>query len=156
VYQAIAAGRFRMIGGGKNHYQPIDVTDLAEYLIRCGTTSGIEGRIYILAGRRAYTLRDIVGLIEEELGVRTSDSMIPISALRVYRLLNEWMLAGTGRSLPRQDRAAFFLYDRSFDISRSLNELAYTPEIPLEETIRRTVATYRERGWLPQSTPPLP
>lgn len=149
VFQAIAAGTFRMIGTGNNHYQPIDVSDIVEWLYRCGTVPGIEGRIYILAGDRPYRLRDIIRVIEEELGVTTSTSPIPVGAIRAYKTLNNLVLSATGRNLPRHDRASFFLYDRSFDVSRARTELDYSPQVPLEEIVRRAANSYREEGALP-------
>ena len=149
VFQAIAAGTFRMIGTGNNHYQPIDVSDIVEWLYRCGTVPGIEGRIYILAGDRPHRLRDIIRVIEEELGVTTSTSPIPVGAIRAYKTLNNLVLSATGRNLPRHDRASFFLYDRSFDVSRARTELDYSPRVPLEEIVRRAANSSREEGALP-------
>lgn len=148
VFQAIADGSFRMIGAGDNHYQPMDVADVVEGIFLCGTVPGIEGRTYILAGDRPHRLREIIRTIEQELGVTTSKSSIPIGALRAYRVLNTLVLACTGRNLPRHDRAAFFLYDRSFDVSRARDELGYSPRVTLEETVRRIADSYRTQGYL--------
>jgi nucleoside-diphosphate-sugar epimerase len=148
VFQAIADGSFRMIGDGRNHYQPIDVSDVVEGLFRCGTIPGIEGRTYILAGDRPHRLREIVRAIEMELGVTTSRSMIPLVALRAYRALNTIVLARTGRNLPRHDRASFFLYDRSFDVSRARTELGFTASVDLEGIVRRGADSYRAGGHL--------
>lgn len=148
IFQAIADGSFRMIGDGRNHYQPIDVSDVVDGLIRCGTVPGIEGRIYILAGNRPHRLQEIIGVIEKELGVTTSKSAIPLTALRAYRALNNLVLACTGRNLPRHDRASFFLYDRSFDVSRAWTELGFAAKVDLEEIVRRAADSYRERGYL--------
>jgi nucleoside-diphosphate-sugar epimerase len=149
VFESIATGTFRMIGTGENHYQPIDVSDIVEWLVRCGTVPDIEGRVYILAGDRPHRLKDIVRAIEDELGVTTSKSSIPIVALSAYRALNNRVVAASGRNLPRHDRASFFLYDRSFDVSRAREELGYSPQVPLREMIRRAVIRYRDQGYLP-------
>jgi nucleoside-diphosphate-sugar epimerase len=149
VFQAIAAGSFRMIGPGKNHYQPMDVSDAVEGLFRCGTVPGIEGRTYIIAGNQPHRLHEIIRAIEKELGVTTSKSAIPITALRAYRVLNNLVLACTGRKLPRHDRASFFLYDRSFDVSRARAELGYSPKVNLEEMVRRVADSYRDQGYPP-------
>jgi nucleoside-diphosphate-sugar epimerase len=137
-----------MIGDGRNHFQPIDVSDVVEGLLRCGTVPRIEGRIYILAGDRPHRLQEIVRVIERELGVTSSKSAIPLAVLRAYRALNNLVVASTGRNLPRHDRASFFLYDRSFDVSRARTELGFTAEVDLEEIIRRAADSYRERGYL--------
>lgn len=148
VFRALADGSFRMIGDGRNRYQPIDVSDVVEGLIRCGTVPGIEGRIYILAGARPYPLREIIRVIEKELGVTTSKAALPIAALRVYRALNDLVLAWTGKNLPRHDRASFFLYDRSFDVSRARTELGFTARVDLEDIVRRAADSYRDQGYL--------
>lgn len=153
VFEAIASGSFRMIGSGENHYQPIDVSDVVEWLVRCGTVPDIEGRTYILAGDRPHPLKDILQVIEDEVGGATSSSPIPTAALRAYRALNNLVVAATGRNLPRHDRASFFLYDRSFDVSRARDELGYSPQVPLREMIRRAVTRYREQGYLPGPIP---
>lgn len=149
VFTSIAAGRFRMIGPGKNHYQPIDVSDVVEGLIRCGTVPDIDGRTYIIAGNQPHRLHEIIRAIETEVGVTTSKSAIPIAALRAYRVLNNLVVACTGRKLPLHDRASFFLYDRSFDVSRARAELGFSPRVTLEETVRRAADSYRAQGYLP-------
>jgi nucleoside-diphosphate-sugar epimerase len=42
----------------------------------------------------------------------------------------------------------FFTKSRAFDISRARAEIGYAPEVGLREGIRRTLAWYKERGWL--------
>ena len=43
---------------------------------------------------------------------------------------------------------AFFTEPRAFSIARAHAELGYTPQVPLSEGVRRTVAWYREQGLL--------
>jgi len=45
-------------------------------------------------------------------------------------------------------RVDFFTKSRAFDISRARTELGFTPRVGLDEGIRRTLAWYREHGWL--------
>ena len=45
-------------------------------------------------------------------------------------------------------RVDFFTKSRAFDISRARRELGYNPQLSLDEGLRRTVAWYREHGWL--------
>jgi nucleoside-diphosphate-sugar epimerase len=142
-----------MIGPGKNHYQPVDVSDAVEGVLLCGTVPGIEGRTYIISGSQPRRLHEIIQAIENELGVTTPKSAIPIAAVRIYGVLNGLVLACTGRELPRHDRASFFLYDRSYDVSRARVELGYSPTVPLEETVRRAADSYRKQGYLPDPVP---
>jgi nucleoside-diphosphate-sugar epimerase len=45
-------------------------------------------------------------------------------------------------------RVDFFTKSRAFDIGRARAEIGYDPRVGLREGIRRTLAWYRERGWL--------
>jgi len=45
-------------------------------------------------------------------------------------------------------RVDFFTKSRAFDISRARAEIGYAPQIGLRDGIRRTLAWYKERGWL--------
>jgi farnesol dehydrogenase len=146
--QAVESGRFRLIGAGTNHYHPVDVSDVADGLLLCGTVKGIEGRIYILAGDESRPLRAVIASLEHLLGTRTPRSAIPAIALRAYALLNAMVAACGGPTLPRFDRAQLFLQDFSFDISRARAELGYVPKVSVDETLRRTVSWYREQGRL--------
>jgi dihydroflavonol-4-reductase len=45
-------------------------------------------------------------------------------------------------------RVDFFTKSRAFDIGRARAELGYTPRTGLRDGIQKTLAWYRERGWL--------
>jgi nucleoside-diphosphate-sugar epimerase len=45
-------------------------------------------------------------------------------------------------------RVDFFTKSRAFAIARARAELGYAPKVGLDEGIRRTLAWYREQGWL--------
>jgi nucleoside-diphosphate-sugar epimerase len=42
----------------------------------------------------------------------------------------------------------FFTKSRAFDISRARAEIGYAPQVDLRTGIRKTLAWYKERGWL--------
>jgi nucleoside-diphosphate-sugar epimerase len=45
-------------------------------------------------------------------------------------------------------RVDFFTKSRAFDITRARQELGYAPAVDLRTGIQRTLAWYRERGWM--------
>ncbi len=149
LFQSIAAGRFRLIGPGDNYHHPGDVSDIVEGLFLCGAVKGIEGRTYILTGDEPLPLRDMIRLIQDELGVTAMRRSVLAAPLRLYKLFNGVVRSCGGGWLPRFDRVEFFLNDRIFDQSRARNELGYTPKVSLKEAIHRTAGWYRERGYLP-------
>jgi len=45
-------------------------------------------------------------------------------------------------------RVDFFTKSRAFEIGRARRELGYAPHVTLREGIRRTLAWYRQQGWI--------
>ena len=119
LFQAIAAGQFRMLGSGDNYRHPGEVSDIVEGLFLCGTVKGIEGRTYLFAGNEPILLRDMIQLIQGELRAPALKRAFPAMPLRLYKLLNEVVRACGGERLPRFDRVRFFLTDEIFDLSRA-------------------------------------
>jgi nucleoside-diphosphate-sugar epimerase len=48
----------------------------------------------------------------------------------------------------RRRRVDFYTKSRAFDITRARTELGYRPQVELRDGIRRTIAWYRDQGWL--------
>jgi nucleoside-diphosphate-sugar epimerase len=45
-------------------------------------------------------------------------------------------------------RVDFFTKSRAFDITRARRELGFAPAVGMKEGVRRSLAWYREHGWL--------
>ncbi len=149
LFRSIASGSFRLIGRGANHHHIMDVADAVDGLLRCGFTRGIEGRTYVLAGSQAVTLRRLVDMIADELRVRGQPAQLPAAPFHLYRMLDKAAVALFGRKLPRADRLALFLGDRTFDISRARHDLQFDPQIGTRDTIARMAEWFRAHGHLP-------
>ena len=148
LFQAIAAGRFRLFGSGNNYRHPGEVSDIVEGLFLCGTVKGVEGRTYILTGNEPLLLCDMIQLIQDELRAPALRQALPATPLHLYKLLGKAFRACGGGLLPRFDRVRFFLTDEIFDQSRARAELGYTPKVSTKEAIHRTAEWYREQGYL--------
>src|SRR5262249_18588367 len=148
LFQAIAAGRFRLFGSGKNYRHPREVSDIFEGLFFCGTGKGGEGRTYILTGNEPLLLCDMIQFIQDELKAPALRQALPATPLHLYKLLGKAFRACGGGLLPRFDRVRFFLTDEIFDQSRARAELGYTPKVSTKEAIHRTAEWYREQGYL--------
>lgn len=150
LFRSIASGHFRQIGKGLNHHHVADVSDVVEGLLLCAFVKGIEGRTYILAGSESMQLHELVKMIGGEVGVTRFPANLPAAPLHVYRVLDKMAVALIGRKLPRADRLALFLGDRTFDITRARQELGYAPRVRTKDTIRRMADWFRAQGYLPR------
>jgi dihydroflavonol-4-reductase len=143
--QAIARGRFRIIGRGQNHDNVAYITDVARGLILCGETAGVGGRVYLIGGKPSARIDHIINAIARELGVPTPDKHLPLWPYRVFNRIGEQFYRLTGLELPGIHRYALFLADKILDLSRAERELGYQPQVPLASGVQETIDWYRAR-----------
>lgn len=148
LFLTIASGRFRLIGTGDCHHHVADVLDVVEGLILCGSVKGVEGRTYILAGGESIRFRDLIQTIGEAVGMTRLPMNLPAGPFRLYEFANRHVYSWTGYRLPRADRIDLYLGDRAFDISRSRQELGYTPKVSTREAVHRTAEWFKAQGYI--------
>jgi nucleoside-diphosphate-sugar epimerase len=146
--RTMSAGRFRMIGRGRNQLHEVHVADVVDGLERCMLTPGISGRTYILASTKAVDLAGVVQAIANELGIELPSRSLPSAPFRVLRVAEEALRKGLGREPSLTQRYNLFLEDRCFSISRARAELGYNPRIDLLEGLTVEARRFRDCGYL--------
>jgi nucleoside-diphosphate-sugar epimerase len=95
------------------------------------------------------TLNELVVAIAAEAGVAPPRLHLPVWPFWIAGAACEAICAPFGIEPPLyRRRVDFFTKSRAFDITRAREELGFSPAISLREGIRRTLAAYRESGWL--------
>jgi nucleoside-diphosphate-sugar epimerase len=141
--------RFPILGSGEIYYHLTYIDDLVEGFQLCGAHPAAAGRTYILAGGEVTTLNDVMKLIAEVAGVRPPAIHLPVWPFWVAGALCEAICVPFGIEPPLyRRRVDFFTKSRAFDITRARAEIGYAPRVGLREGITRTLAWYREHGWL--------
>ena len=149
LVRAIARRRFVMIGSGEIKYQMVYIDDLVDGIIRCGTLAAAAGRIYLLTGEPAVTLRELVAIIARAVGVPSPRWRVPFWPVYVAGAVCEALCKPLGINPPLyRRRVDFFRKMRWFDIARAKRELGFAPSTDLATGIRKTVAWYREHRYL--------
>lgn len=149
LFRGVARRRFPILGAGRIYYHLTYVDDLVEGLRLCGEVPAASGRTYILAGAEVTTLNELVGLIASAAGVAPPSLRLPVAPFWVAGALCEWLCKPLGIEPPlHRRRVDFFTKSRAFDIGRARHELGYAPAVGLKDGIARTLAWYREQGWL--------
>jgi dihydroflavonol-4-reductase len=152
LFRGVARRRFVILGDGEIFYHLTYIEDLVEGFRLCGTVPAAAGRTYILAGGEVTTLNALIGLIASEAGVPPPRVHLPVWPFWTAGALCELVCSPFGIEPPLyRRRVDFFTKSRAFDISRARAELGYAPQIGLRDGIRRTLAWYRQAGWIPQS-----
>jgi nucleoside-diphosphate-sugar epimerase len=149
LFRGVARRRFLVLGHGDVFYHLTYVDDLVEGFRLCGEVPGAAGRTYILAGGEVTTLNELVARIATEVGVAAPRVRLPVWPVWIAGAACEAVCVPLGIEPPiYRRRVDFFTKSRAFDISRARTELGFVPRVDLRDGIRRTLAWYREHGWL--------
>jgi nucleoside-diphosphate-sugar epimerase len=149
LFRGVARRRFVILGDGRIYYHLTYIDDLVEGFRLCGAVPRAAGRTYILAGGEVPTLNELVVAIAAEAGVAPPRLHLPVWPFWIAGAACEAICAPFGIEPPLyRRRVDFFTKSRAFDITRAREELGFSPAISLREGIRRTLAAYRESGWL--------
>jgi nucleoside-diphosphate-sugar epimerase len=149
LVRAVARRRFVMIGRGDIKYQMVYIDDLVDGILRCGTVPAAAGRIYILTGEPAVTLLELVGTIARAVDVPPPRWRVPFWPVYLAGAVCEALCKPFGINPPLyRRRVDFFRKMRWFEIARARRELGFAPVTDLADGIRKTVAWYREQGYL--------
>jgi len=149
LIRSIAKKRFLFIGKASNKQHPVWIGDVVEGVIKCAVVTGIEGRVYHLAGPEFMSVEKLCRLIAEAAGVRIPSLSLPFAP--VYYLASgiEILWKILGREPPVDHRKIdFFRIQRAYSIKRAREELKWIPQMSFREGILRTVEWYRKQGWL--------
>jgi nucleoside-diphosphate-sugar epimerase len=149
LFRGVARRRFVILGDGKIFYHLTHVDDLVEGFRLAGTVPAAKGRTYILAGGEVTTLNELVEVVAEVAGVPPVRLHLPVWPFWAAGAACEAVCAPLGVEPPLyRRRVDFFTKSRAFDIARARHELGFAPAIDLRSGIARTLAWYRQQGWI--------
>lgn len=149
LFRGVARRRFIVLGSGRIFYHLTYIDDLVEGFRLCGEIPAAAGRTYILAGAEVTTLNELVERIARAAGVPPPKLHLPVWPFWVAGALCEGICAPFGIEPPiYRRRVDFFTKSRAFAIRRARAELGYAPGVSLQDGIERTLAWYRQAGWL--------
>jgi dihydroflavonol-4-reductase len=149
LFRGVSRRRFVYLGDGRISYHLTYVADVAEGLRLCGELPQAAGRTYIIGGPETPTLSGIIREIAAAEQVPEPMLHLPVWPVWMAGAVCEAICRPFGIEPPLyRRRVDFFTKSRAFDISRARRELGFAPAVNLKEGVRRSVAWYREHGWL--------
>lgn len=149
IIGGVARRRFLLLGSGAPHLQVVYIDDLVEAFRLAAETPAAAGRIYIVTGNEAPTLRELVATIAQVARVPAPRVRLPVWPFWLAGALCEAVCVPLGIEPPIfRRRVKFFVNNRWFDTTRARAELGFAPRVPLQEGIRRTLDSYRRLGWV--------
>ena len=150
-FQSILRHRFRPIGRREAWLHPIYIDDMTEALVRCGRRRAAIGECFHIAGRKPVAISDLARQIAEAEGTRLPPGRIPVAAAWAVAALGDRLPAALGQRLPlTRSRFEFLTHSRMYDVSKAERLLGFAAPTDLPTGLARTVAWYRQSGYLPQ------
>jgi nucleoside-diphosphate-sugar epimerase len=149
LFKAIKYGLFRTIGDGDNFVHPVFIDDLVDGLMLALESPSAAGGTFNMVNPRPVAFRAFCEEAARALGKKLSKSGIPPGLARTAGAVLEGVRSATRIDMPlTRDRVAFMTSDRAYSAARARDVLGWTAPTSLEEGMKRTVAWYRERGWV--------
>lgn len=149
LFRAIARGRYAIVGDGRPFYHPVYIDDLVSGFLLALERPEAVGQSFIIAGPRYVSQRELADAIARHTGGRLLPFRVPAAPLQWAGALCEAICIPLGIEPPlHRRRIDFWTKSRAFSIEKARRVLGYDPKVDLEDGIARTVAWYRQEGWL--------
>lgn len=149
LFRAIAHKRYAIVGSGRSFYHPVFIDDLVQGFLLALERPEAVGEAFIVAGPRYVSQRELADLIARHTNGRVWPFRIPAWPLQWVGAACEAVCVPFGIEPPlHRRRVDFWVKSRAFSIEKARRLLGYAPRVDLDEGIARTVAAYREAGWL--------
>lgn len=149
LFRAIARGTYAIVGSGRAFYHPVYIDDLLDGFLLALTRPEAVGEAFIVAGSSYVSQAELATLIARHTGGRVMPFRVPAAPLYWAGALCEAVCVPLGIEPPlHRRRVEFWTNSRAFSIDKARRLLGYAPAVDLDEGVRRTVAAYREAGWL--------
>jgi nucleoside-diphosphate-sugar epimerase len=147
LFRLIQKRRLPVIGSGRTLVHWVMVSDVARAFRQAAEAPGIDGEVFIVAGRESVSMSRLFQLIANALGVRPLKLRVPALPLQLLGAVVQAVSVPLGIEPPiHRRRVDFFTKTRSFDDSKARRTLGYAPTGSLEEEIAQIVASYRAMG----------
>lgn len=154
-FQAILRGWFRPVGRRKVWLHPIYIEDMTEALVRCGQRDVAIGECFHLAGFEPAHTTQLAGAIARAGGTRVPPGHIPVFAARAAAAFGDRLPPGVKKSVAlTSSRLDLLTNSRMYDVSKAARLLGFTAPTDLSTGAARSIAWYRQQGFLPAARCP--
>jgi dihydroflavonol-4-reductase len=155
TFREAAAGKpYRFFGPQDPWRNIVHVSDVVDGLKRCAVVAVNDPGLYLLPGHNT-SLGEFLRLIADEAGAPFQMRRMPLWPLKWMALAYRLALAPFGREPTVARGIEYFVRNHRFDGAKARWELGYEPKVSLRETIRSTLAWYRETNYADSSDPLL-
>jgi dihydroflavonol-4-reductase len=151
--RAIAAGRLRLLGNGRNHVDLVDLDDLVEGLRLCATSPRAEGECFLLGSDRPSTVGSFVATIARALGVPVPTSGPSRVPYRVLLRAAQVAFRFTGYNPAFVHSREMLAADKRASSEHARTTLGYAPGASVDAAVRAMIDRFVDEGRVSVSRP---
>jgi nucleoside-diphosphate-sugar epimerase len=150
ILKAVAQGLVLEISGGERWFSAIYVEDLAEGLCDAARAPKAAGKAYFLAHREAVSWRQLGATAAQIMGCRPRTIRVPVAAAHSVAFLSEmWSRISRNPAIISREKVAEACYGFwTCEPARAAADFGFEAPTPLAAGLARTLAWYKEAGWL--------
>ncbi len=138
----LRSGAFALVDGGCGVLSPVFSEDVARGVVLAGTVEAASGQVLHLAGSRGVTPREFFGHYARMAGVPLRS--VPPVVARAAAPVVEALFGVLRREPPMSRRTLEYVtHPGSYSIAAALRVLGWSPEVGLDDGMRRTEAWLR-------------
>ena len=150
ILKSVARGLVLEIGGGDRWFSAIYVEDLVDGLLAAARATGADGRAYFLAYAKPASWRELGAAAARIMGCRPRVLRVPVAAARAVGVFAEtWShISRNPAIISREKVAEACCRFWTCNPARAAAELGFDAPTPLATGLAKTLAWYKEAGWL--------
>jgi nucleoside-diphosphate-sugar epimerase len=149
IFKRVSKGMFPMFGNGKTLYHPLYIDHLVDAHVLAQEQGKGVGEAYLIADEHYLEIETLVRQTAMALDVDVKIPHFPIAPVIIVGHICEKVCKPfkiTPPIFPR--RVDWYRQNRAFSIDKAKRDLGYSPNVTIDEGLRRTAAWYRQEGYL--------
>jgi len=149
-FKSIKLGVLPLLGSTQNKLSMIYGSDCAAACVAALDRELVSGSAYHVDDGKVHTLEELIVLAEQAMGKKARFRFhLPRRLVETAALGSELYGKATNRAVMLTRDKLHELFEQWVcDSSRARRDLGFTPEVSFEDGVQRTMAFYREAGWL--------
>lgn len=149
-FKSIKLGVLPLLGSTQNKLSMIYGSDCAAACVAALDRELVSGSAYHVDDGKVHTLEELIMLAEEAMGKKARFRFhLPRRLVETAALGSELYGKATNRAVMlTRDKLNELFEQWVCDSTRARRDLGFTPEVSFEDGVKRTMAFYREAGWL--------
>jgi nucleoside-diphosphate-sugar epimerase len=150
MLQSVARGLFVQIAGGDRWFSAIYVEDLVEGILAAARAPQAAGRTYFLSHPKPRTWGDLAAAAGRIMNRQPRRLSMPVpAAVAVGWCAEMWARAAGKPGIVSRDKIAEARFEHwTCATGRAKQELGFDARTSLEDGLARTLAWYKEAGWI--------